>query len=74
MAAVTSIWERMFGTLCIPEPDEHTPWGLGPEQQPEYRSFWQNVNAPFRDWYRMLRPAGQGNTPTPVNPRSSQIS
>jgi sterol desaturase/sphingolipid hydroxylase (fatty acid hydroxylase superfamily) len=56
MAVVTSIWDRMFGTLYIPEPDEPTPWGLGPEQQPEYRTFWQNVTGPFRDWYRMLRP------------------
>ncbi len=55
MAVITSIWDRMFGTLYIPAPDEHTPWGLGPEQQPEYRSFWQNVSGPFRDWYRMLR-------------------
>jgi sterol desaturase/sphingolipid hydroxylase (fatty acid hydroxylase superfamily) len=55
MAAFTSIWDRMFGTLYIPALDEYTPWGLGPEQQPEYRSFWQNVSAPFRDWYRMLR-------------------
>jgi sterol desaturase/sphingolipid hydroxylase (fatty acid hydroxylase superfamily) len=74
MGVVTSIWDRLFGTLYIPEPDEHTPWGLGPEQQSEYRSFWQNVNGPFRDWYRMLRPAGQGTTPAPVNSRSSQIS
>lgn len=55
MAAFTSIWDRMFGTLYIPEPDEYTPWGLGPEEQSECTSFWQNVRAPFRDWYRMLR-------------------
>ena len=73
MGVVTSIWDRLFGTLYIPEPGVHA-LGLGPEQQPGYRSFWQNVNGPFRDWYRMLRPAGQGNTPAPVNSRSSQIS
>jgi sterol desaturase/sphingolipid hydroxylase (fatty acid hydroxylase superfamily) len=55
MAAVTSIWDRMFGTLYIPEPDEHTPWGLGPADQAEYRTFWQNVSGPFRDWRRMIR-------------------
>lgn len=27
LAAVTSIWDRMFGTLYIPEKDEYTPWG-----------------------------------------------
>jgi len=55
LAVITSIWDRMFGTLYVPEKDEYTPWGLGPEQQSECRSFAQNVAAPFRDWYRMLR-------------------
>ena len=54
-AAVTSLWDRMFDTLYIPEADEHTPWGIGPETQDDYRSFWQNTTGPFRDWYRMWR-------------------
>lgn len=54
-AVVTSIWDRLFGTLYIPEKDEHTPWGLGPETQDQYRSFWQNTTGPFRDWYAMAR-------------------
>lgn len=54
-AAVTSLWDRMFGTLYIPQRDEYTPWGLGPESQAEYRSLWQNTIAPFRDWHAMLR-------------------
>ena len=29
-------------------------WGIGPETQAEYRSYWQNTLGPFRDWYRML--------------------
>lgn len=55
LAAVTSIWDRMFGTLYIPDRDEHTPWGLGEGVQEEYRSFWQNVSGPFRDWAAMIR-------------------
>ena len=55
MAAVTSVWDRMFGTLYIPAKDEYTPWGLGPEIQPECRSFLQNLVSPFRDWWRMVR-------------------
>ncbi len=54
-AAVTSIWDRLFGTLYIPEKDEYTPWGVGPELQSEYRTFWQNTTAPLREWYTMLR-------------------
>ncbi len=55
MAAITSIWDRMFGTLYIPEKDEYTPWGIGPETQDQYRSFWQNTVGPFRDWSSMIR-------------------
>lgn len=55
LAAVTSIWDRMFGTMYIPEKDEYTPWGIGPKTQAEYRTFWQNTSGPFRDWYKMLR-------------------
>jgi len=69
MAVFTSVWDRMFGTLYVPQPDEHTPWGLGPEQQPECRTFLQNVAAPFREWKRMIRariaarPGATGSTP-----------
>ena len=55
LAAVTSIWDRMFGTLYIPDRDEYTPWGLGEGMQEEYRSFWQNISGPFRDWAGMIR-------------------
>ena len=54
-AAVTSIWDRIFGTMYIPVLDEYTPWGLGPKTQAEYRTFWQNTTGPFRDWYKMIR-------------------
>ena len=54
MAAVTIIYDRLFGTLYIPEKDEYTPWGIGPSTQHEYRSFWQNTAGPFMDWYKML--------------------
>ena len=53
-AAVTSLWDRLFNTLYIPDKDEYTPWGIGPETQAQYRSSWQNLVGPFRDWYQML--------------------
>ena len=55
LAAVTSLWDRLFGTLYIPEKDEFTPWGLGPDTQHRYRSWWQNTTGPFRDWATMLK-------------------
>lgn len=56
-AAVTSIWDRLAGTLYIPERDEYTPWGLGPAEQPQCRGLMQNILAPLSDWKRMLRSA-----------------
>ena len=54
-AAVTSIFDRLFGTLYIPVKDEYTPWGLGPATQEQYRTFRQNVIGPFRDWNDMVK-------------------
>jgi sterol desaturase/sphingolipid hydroxylase (fatty acid hydroxylase superfamily) len=65
LAAVTSLWDRMFGTLYIPEPDEPTPWGLAPEEQAECRSFTQNVVAPFRAWRDLLRAPGRRSAQAP---------
>jgi sterol desaturase/sphingolipid hydroxylase (fatty acid hydroxylase superfamily) len=61
LAAVTSLWDRLFGTLYIPEKDEHTPWGLGPAAQSQYRSLTQNITGPFRDWALMLKARSKGN-------------
>jgi len=55
LAAVTSLWDRLFGTLYVPVKDEDTPWGLGPEAQPACRSFLQNLGAPFREWWTLAR-------------------
>lgn len=58
-AAVTSIWDRLFGTLYVPKRDEHTPWGIGPETQSKYRSYWQNISGPFVDWRDMVSHASK---------------
>lgn len=55
LAAVTSIYDRLFGTLYLPETDEYTPWGLAGDEQRQTRSFWQNTLAPFQDWRDLIR-------------------
>ena len=55
------VWDRLFGTLYIPEKDEYTPWGLGPATQSQYRSLTQNITGPFRDWALMLKARSKGN-------------
>jgi sterol desaturase/sphingolipid hydroxylase (fatty acid hydroxylase superfamily) len=70
MAAVTSLWDRAFGTLYVPVKDEFTPWGLGPGEQDNCRDFRQNLMAPFRDWGRLLGGPRNGRAvgAPPVNP------
>jgi sterol desaturase/sphingolipid hydroxylase (fatty acid hydroxylase superfamily) len=55
LGLVTSIWDRLYGTLYIAEPFETTPWGLPQESQRECRTLRQNLAAPFRDIYRLVR-------------------
>ena len=55
LALVTSIWDRLYGTLYIAEPFETTPWGLPEASQRECRTLRQNLVAPFRDIYRIVQ-------------------
>jgi sterol desaturase/sphingolipid hydroxylase (fatty acid hydroxylase superfamily) len=55
LGLVTSVWDRLFGTLYIAEADEATPWGLGPVEQANYRTLSQNLAAPFREFHAMWR-------------------
>jgi sterol desaturase/sphingolipid hydroxylase (fatty acid hydroxylase superfamily) len=54
LGLVTSVWDRLVGTLYIGDPYEETPWGLGPNEQAHYSTFVQNVFNPFRDVYALL--------------------
>lgn len=65
-AAVTSIYDRLFGTLYVPDKDEYTPWGVGPESQEQNRSLWHNTIGPFRDWMQMIgsKTSGAGGNPS----------
>jgi sterol desaturase/sphingolipid hydroxylase (fatty acid hydroxylase superfamily) len=54
LGLVTSVWDRLVGTLYIGDPHEETPWGLGPAEQAHYSTFAQNVFGPIRDAYSLL--------------------
>ena len=55
LGLVTSIWDRMFGTLYIADRFEETPWGLAPKDQREYTTLSDNLMTPFREIIRILR-------------------
>jgi len=75
LGLVTSIWDRMMGTLYIADRYEETPWGLAPKDQIEYSTLSDNLMTPFREIIRILRkkpkihPDIPAATPTSDEPR-----
>jgi sterol desaturase/sphingolipid hydroxylase (fatty acid hydroxylase superfamily) len=68
-----SVWDRMFGTLAVPEPGEHFVFGLADNEHAEYQSLTRLHVVPMvkmwalsRNWLRRrLRPSGPGrDTPS----------
>jgi sterol desaturase/sphingolipid hydroxylase (fatty acid hydroxylase superfamily) len=55
LGLVTSIWDRMFGTLYIADRYEATPWGLAPEEQADYASLSGNLVSPLREIAGIVR-------------------
>ena len=55
LGLVTSIWDRLFGTLYIAERYEATPWGLTEQEQARYSTLPDNLLTPFREIIRILR-------------------
>ncbi len=55
LGLVTSIWDRMMGTIYIAEKYEETPWGLAEKDQREYTTLKDNLVTPFKEIYRILR-------------------
>ncbi len=43
-----SIWDRMFGTLVVPEPDEDFVFGLTDDEHDEYQSLYRLHVVPLR--------------------------
>lgn len=55
LGLVTSIWDRMMGTIYIAEKYEETPWGLAEKDQREYTTLKDNLVTPVKEIYRILR-------------------
>ncbi|MFT5572816.1 MAG: sterol desaturase/sphingolipid hydroxylase (fatty acid hydroxylase superfamily) [Cryomorphaceae bacterium] len=55
LGLVTSVWDRLFGTLYIADKYEETPWGLNQQDQKDHTSLKGNLVTPFREIARILR-------------------
>ena len=60
LGLVTSIWDRLCGTLYIAGRYEATPWGLPAEDQAKYTTLRDNLCTPFKEIYRILRGHPEG--------------
>ena len=59
-----SVWDRMFGTLVIPEPDEEFHFGLADDEHHEYQSLTALYVLPLVKIYHRLLPSAQSKTVT----------
>lgn len=48
-----AIWDRMFGTLAVPDHDEDFVFGLTDDEHRDYRGCWRLYSMPFVKIYRM---------------------
>ena len=64
LGLVTSIWDRLMGTLYIADKYEETPWGLSEKDQAEYTTFKDNCLTPFKEVSRILREKGTKSSVT----------
>ena len=58
-----SIWDRMFGTLVIPEKDEDFIFGLSHNEAAEYQSLYRLHVVPLKKIAARLYPARHGKAP-----------
>ena len=59
LAGGLTLWDRLFGTLYIPQDGEHLVWGASSEELGEHnphRTLWQLFWTPFVAAFRTLRP------------------
>ncbi len=57
MARVFTIWDRLAGTLYIPEEYEEIECGMGDDEHLEFDSVWQLYVLPFKNVARRWLPA-----------------
>ena len=51
-----AIWDWLFGSLMLSNPKEKIDFGIEPEEQTEFRSFWKNLWLPFRNFFQRISP------------------
>jgi len=62
LGLVTSVWDRVMGTLYIPAKNEATPWGLTAAEQPAYTTLKGNLLSPFLEIFSIVKSRLSGSS------------
>lgn len=55
MGSRLAIWDFIFGTLIRSKSVKHLSFGLGKDEDENYRTFWQNLISPFSNLLRRFK-------------------
>lgn len=50
-----AFWDGLFGSLLLSKPKESLQFGIEPEEQPAYRSLWQNIWTPIKRLWTKIK-------------------
>lgn len=53
--SIFSIWDGLFGSLFVSQPNEKITFGIEEKEQAIYKGFWQNLFMPFINIYHKMR-------------------
>lgn len=66
-----SFWDRMFGTLCVPKPNESFEFGLMERNARNYQSLSGLYLLPLRKMWEQVARRFRGGAPEPTEPTQS---
>ena len=61
---IFAFWDRMFGTLYVPQKDEKIEFGIAPDEMADFETVRGMYIHPFRNVLRMLKPHGAAKVKT----------
>ncbi|HEY0183088.1 MAG TPA: sterol desaturase family protein [Rhodopila sp.] len=68
-----SVWDRMFGTLVVPEPDEDFVFGLTDKEHEEYQSLYRLHVVPLKKIAARLGLRGHRGTPVRADHHAGEV-
>jgi sterol desaturase/sphingolipid hydroxylase (fatty acid hydroxylase superfamily) len=71
MGFIFAFWDRMFGTLVVPEKSQIVVFGVNGVEEQDYDSVWKLYSVPFIKGWGLLRGKRVSMDPLPAKPGST---